>query len=86
MTVKKVWKSAENKKVVYILEKLWKFVKLNYLNSKKNFKKIKRGIPDWPLRAISEIFSQIGQKKWLRTLMGKWKIEKIKRNQQKKFR
>ena len=34
------------------------------------FKKIKRGIPNPPSQAISENFSQIGQKKWLRTLMG----------------
>ena len=42
MTVKKYENPLKNKKVVYILEKLWKFLKLNYLNSKKKFQKNKK--------------------------------------------
>ena len=42
MTVKKYENSLKSKKVVYILQKHGKILILNYLNSKKIFKKIKK--------------------------------------------
>ena len=42
MTVKKYENPLKNKKIVYILEKLWKYLKLYYLNNKKFFQKNKK--------------------------------------------